>query len=158
MIGLHVELHTPSCMFISLILTDQLMEEQKIAKTSQEDLVTITSESIMLLTVTSWQQQLLVSCPVNLYMDVLFLLLYIAVIITIIYIVFLLNLGLQLAFSCYHFQLVKCMGCFGLDFNCAILFFHQSFNNKNVLFPIECYEILVFNMWPKDTKHSFFSF
>lgn len=80
------------------------MEEQKIAKTSQDDLVTITSESIMLLTVTSWQQQLLVSCPVNLYMDVLFLLLYIAVIITIIYIVFLLNLGLQLAFSCYHFQ------------------------------------------------------
>lgn len=52
MIGLHVELHTPSCMFISLILTDQLMEEQKIAKTSQEDLVTITSESIILLIVT----------------------------------------------------------------------------------------------------------
>lgn len=51
-IGLHVELHTPSCMFISLILTDQLMEEQKIAKTSQDDLVTITSESIMLLIVT----------------------------------------------------------------------------------------------------------
>lgn len=52
MIGLHVELYTPSCMFISLVLTDQLMEEQKIAKNSQEDLVTITSESIILLIVT----------------------------------------------------------------------------------------------------------
>ena len=35
-----------TCMFISLVLTDQLMEEQKIAKNSQDELLMVTSESI----------------------------------------------------------------------------------------------------------------